>query len=282
MLENWRESLIAANLNIRSCMRLIDRTSLKTAFIVNVKNELVGSVSDGDIRRALLRDARMDDPVENIMNRNPSFCEASTAKDEIISILRELDIHCLPLISDGKVVGIESIVSAQIVEKKENPVFIMAGGFGTRLRPLTDNCPKPMLPLGNKPMLEHIIERLINQGFSRFIISTHFLANIITEYFNDGAEWGVRIEYVYESKPLGTAGALSLLPENLPDIPIIVLNGDILTDFNFNKLLKHHSKYNCDATMCVREIEHNVSYGVVEVKPSSLYIYVVSLKRKLL
>ena len=96
-------------------MRLIDRTSLKTAFIVNVKNELVGSVSDGDIRRALLRDARMDDPVENIMNRNPSFCEASTAKDEIISILRELDIHCLPLISDGKVVGIESIVSAQIV-----------------------------------------------------------------------------------------------------------------------------------------------------------------------
>lgn len=270
MLKNWKDSVMTPNTTIRRCMRIIDKTSLKTAFIINAENELVGSVSDGDIRRALLDDASMDDPVENIMNRNPSFCEASTTKAKIISLLRELDIFCLPLISDGKVVGIESIVSAQKVEKKENPVFIMAGGFGTRLRPLTDNIPKPMLPVGDKPMLEHIIEKFIEQGFSYFVLSTHFLPEVITDYFGNGSEWGVDIQYVYESEPLGTAGALSLLPVNLTNLPIIVLNGDILTDFNFDRLLEHHLKYKCDATMCLREIEHKVSYGVVEVEQGAV------------
>lgn len=266
MIENWKDSLIPAGTTIRICMRVIDKTSLKTAFIINEKTELIGSVSDGDIRRALLDDASMDDPVKNIMNRTPSYCAASTTKVEIIDLLRRLDIFCVPLIADNRIVGIESIVSAQVVEKKENPVFIMAGGFGTRLRPLTDNCPKPMLPVGKKPMLEHIVERLIQQGFVHFIFSTHFLPEVIKKHFGDGSQWGIEIDYVYEVEPLGTAGALSMLPSDLPKLPLIVLNGDVLTDLNFNKLLEHHVKYKLDATMCLREIEHKVSYGVVEVE----------------
>jgi dTDP-glucose pyrophosphorylase len=265
MIENWKESLINPDTTIRACMRVIDRNSLKTAFVVDGSNMLIGSVSDGDIRRGLLKNSSMEDPVSSVMNRAPAYCLLPTKKSDIIKLLKEMDILCLPLLSDGKIVGIESLDSAQRLEEKKNPVFVMAGGFGTRLRPLTDNCPKPMLPVGEKPMLEHIIERLKHQGFTNFYLSTHYMPEVITEYFGDGSRWNVRITYVHESKPLGTAGALSLLPKDIPDLPMIFLNGDVLTDLNFAKLLDHHETNMFDATMCLREIEHQVSYGVVEL-----------------
>lgn len=266
MIENWKESLVNPDTSIRICMRVIDRNSLKTAFVVDESNMLIGSVSDGDIRRGLLNNSSMEDPVSSVMNRGPAYCPLSTPKSGIIKLLEKMEIFCLPLLSDGKVVGIESIISAQKIEGKENPVFVMAGGFGTRLRPLTDNCPKPMLPVGEKPILEHIVERLKHQGFINFYLSTHYMPEVITEYFGDGSRWDVRITYVHENEPLGTAGALSLLPEDIPDLPIILLNGDVLTDLNFARLLEHHNSNKFDATMCLREIENQVSYGVVELE----------------
>ena len=172
-------------------------------------------------------------------------------------------------------------------------VILLAGGFGTRLRPLTDNCPKPLLKLGGKPILETIVESFISFGFHQFYISTHYMPDTIKEYFGDGSQWGVDIHYVHENEPLGTGGSLGLLPDTLPDLPILMMNGDLLTKIDFVQLLKYHETYQPVCTMCVREDEYKVPYGVVEAdgmkitslveKPTHKYfinagVYVVSRK----
>ena len=139
----------------------------------------------------------------------------------------------------------------------------MAGGFGTRLRPLTESCPKPMLKLGDKPILELIMLRFIHAGFHRFYISTHYLPEMIREYFGDGSKWNVNIRYVHEETPLGTGGALGLLPEDLPALPLILINGDVLTNVDFERVLEFHNKHNAAATMCVRDYEYQVPFGVI-------------------
>jgi NDP-sugar pyrophosphorylase family protein len=140
----------------------------------------------------------------------------------------------------------------------------MAGGFGTRLRPLTDNCPKPMLKVGGKPMLEILIDSFIKSGFNNFYISTHYLPEQIRDYFDDGSSKGVNITYVHEESPLGTGGALGLLPENMAKLPLVLINGDILTKVDFGKLIEFHDNNKAESTMCVREYEYQVPFGVVE------------------
>ena len=166
------------------------------------------------------------------------------------------DNHCL--------IGLETLHQVLQPKKQDNPVFIMAGGFGTRLRPLTDHCPKPMLHVGDKPMLEHLINQFISLGFHDFYISTHYMPEQISSYFGDGSEWNITITYVHEDSPLGTGGALGLLPKGLPKLPLIMMNGDVLTKVDFKRLLDHHQNNSFDATMCVREVEHQISFGVVE------------------
>jgi NDP-sugar pyrophosphorylase family protein len=141
----------------------------------------------------------------------------------------------------------------------------MAGGFGTRLRPLTDVCPKPLLEIGGKPILETILESFVGSGFRNFYISVHYRADQIKDYFGDGRRWGVLINYVEEHEPLGTAGALGLLPDNLPDLPMIVMNGDILTQIDFSRLLAYHNEHQGIATLCVRQYEYQIPYGVVSM-----------------
>jgi len=164
---------------------------------------------------------------------------------------------------DGRVIGLETL--QHLLEKKryDNPVFLMAGGFGTRLRPLTEHTPKPMLNVGTKPILETILNQFIDAGFYNFFISTHYKAEIVHAHFGDGSEWNVSIQYVHEKEPLGTAGALGLLPKNLPDLPIVMMNGDLLTKVDFLELLSFHNEQGCDATMCVREYDFQVPYGVI-------------------
>ncbi|WP_347361358.1 nucleotidyltransferase family protein, partial [Vibrio vulnificus] len=141
---------------------------------------------------------------------------------------------------------------------------LMAGGFGTRLRPLTDNCPKPMLKIGNKPILETVIRSFIKAGFVNFYISTHYMPELIHAHFGDGSEFGVNITYVHEESPLGTGGALGLLPNDLPkDLPLIMMNGDVLTKVDFQRLLDFHVSHDADATMCVREYDYQIPYGVI-------------------
>jgi NDP-sugar pyrophosphorylase family protein len=226
---------------------------------------LLGVVTDGDIRRGILSGIGLDSAVSEIMNCNPITACVSTPKRELVKLMEKKSILSIPLVENNVVVGLETLQHMFEVPEYNNPVFIMAGGFGTRLRPLTDNCPKPMLKIGNKPILETLIMSFKNSGFKNFYISTHFMPEQIHEYFGNGSNFDVNINYVHEDSPLGTGGALGLLPDDLPaDLPLIMINGDVLTKVDFQRLLAFHNEQNADATMCVREYDYQIPYGVIE------------------
>ena len=250
--------------SIREAMRAIELGTLRTVFVLSEQNKLIGSISDGDIRRGLLKDLNMSDSVLNIMNKNPIFLLDTSSKEDRIKLIKKLDLTCLPIISKNQeIIDVVTLRSLLKYEKRDNPVFIMAGGFGTRLKPLTNNCPKPMLPVGSKPILEHLINRLSTQGFYKLFISTHFLPQIIRDYFKSGKDWDVEITYVHEDIPLGTAGALSLL-KNPSELPLVMINGDVLTDIDFTRMIDFHTQNSFDCTICLRELEHQISFGVVD------------------
>ncbi|MEZ8943704.1 nucleotidyltransferase family protein [Vibrio sp. 10N.247.311.12] len=265
MINSWKRTILSPSKTIKTALEIIDSEALRVALVVDDDNRLLGVVTDGDVRRGLLMGKGLDSPVLEVMNSNPITAEASSSQEELIELMNKLDILFIPLIGDGKLTGLETLHGA-LVDKPsyENPVFIMAGGFGTRLRPLTDSCPKPMLKIGNKPILETVIRSFVKAGFVNFYISTHYMPEQIINHFGDGSELGIKITYVHEDEPLGTGGALGLLPESLPaDLPLILMNGDVLTKVDFQRLLNFHQEYQADATMCVREYEYQIPYGVI-------------------
>jgi dTDP-glucose pyrophosphorylase len=267
-MNNWKELCISSESDIRATLKIIEEGHPKIALVVDKELRLVGTATDGDIRRAIINGKSLDANITEAMNASPFWLPVNTAKSAILKTLSSNKLSCIPIIDKGKIVDL--IISEQQLNnvKLDNPVFLMAGGFGKRLRPLTDNCPKPMLKLNGRPMLETTILNFKKAGFHDFYISTHYLPNVIKNYFEDGSRWGVSIKYVFEKYPLGTGGALSLLPKNLPDLPLIVMNGDVLTNINFSKLLDFYQKEKADAVMCVREHHINIPYGVVKSKKS--------------
>lgn len=265
MSVEWKKVLVSPNISIREALSVIDTQAVRIAIVVNSSMELLGTVTDGDIRRGLLKEISLEDEVNQVMNSSSHYCDFSTPRKVLMQRMNEWDILAIPLCENGKVVGLSTLHDELTHPKKyNNPVFIMAGGFGTRLKPLTDNCPKPLLKVGDKPILETVLKRFIQAGFHDFYISTHFLPQMIRDYFGAGEKWGVSITYVHEEKPLGTGGALGLLPKSIPDLPVLVMNGDILSKIDFEAVLDSHYKNNADATMCVREYEYQVPFGVVE------------------
>ena len=262
----WKNALVKSNDSITIALDAINRGAIRSAFVVDSDMTLLGMVTDGDVRRALLQGVGLDVEVSSIMNVAPTVCQREHfSVDRVKALLETHHFLHLPIVEGNILVDVVSLEELHTTKVIDNPVFIMAGGFGTRLRPLTDNCPKPMLHVGGKPMLERIIDRFIRQGFHRFYLSTHFMANTIKDYFGDGSKWGVSIEYVHEEEPLGTGGALGLLPSNIGDLPLILMNGDILTKVSFSRLLDFHTARGVSATMCVREYEHRVPFGVVSI-----------------
>ncbi len=262
--KNWQNVLISPTDTIKHALKVIDQEALRVALVVE-KEKLLGVVTDGDIRRGILAGFGLEEPASQVMNKTPLTADSNLNTQELQQLMYDRDILSLPLVDkNGKLVGLKTLNETLKVQKRENPVFIMAGGFGTRLRPLTDNCPKPMLKVGGKPMLETLINNFKNYGFYRFYISTHYLPEIIENYFGDGSSFGIEITYVHEEKPLGTGGALSLLPKSLPKEPLIMINGDILTNVDFGKVLEFHIEQSCDATMCVRDYEIKIPFGVIE------------------
>lgn len=266
-MNEWRSIIINKNTTVREAMQVIDQGALRICLVCNQAQQLLGTVSDGDIRRGLLGRVDMNDPVTLVMNDKPHTASENDTREHCLAVMDQLSILVLPIVdSEGKLAGLETRHHAIHHPEFNNPVFIMAGGFGTRLRPLTDNCPKPMLKVGDKPMLEHLINRFMDLGFSNFYISTHYLPHVIRDHFGDGSQLGVRITYIHEEEPLGTGGALGLLPHDEIELPLIMMNGDVLTNLDFTKILQHHLDSDCDATMCVREYEYQVPFGVVESK----------------
>lgn len=263
MSYEWKNILLKPEQPIRDALQLIDSESLRIALVVDEEFRLLGVVTDGDVRRGLLNNLTISSPVSSIMNTKPLTAQLGTPRKELVKFMEREQLLAIPLIEGDKVAGLETLQRVGQYSKYQNPVFIMAGGFGTRLRPLTDNCPKPLLKIGDKPILEIVMNSFISAGFVNFYISTHYLPEMIRDHFGDGDKWNVKITYIHEDTPLGTGGALGLLPENVPDLPLILINGDVLTNVDFERVLDFHNKNNATATMCVRDYEYQVPFGVI-------------------
>ncbi|EGR0903999.1 nucleotidyltransferase family protein [Vibrio alginolyticus] len=261
----WQKTLISESSTIKQALEIINSEALRVAVVVDQDKKLLGMITDGDIRRGLLNELVLTDSVAKVMNSKPITAKKGTSKEHLVELMEKKQILSVPLLDeDKKVIGLETLHSALSKDKYLNPVFIMAGGFGTRLRPLTDHCPKPMLKIGGKPILETVIRNFIKAGFVNFYISTHYMPEQIHQHFGDGSDLGVNISYVHEDTPLGTGGAIGLLPEDMPrDLPLIMINGDVLTKVDFQRLLNFHMENNADATVCVREYDYQIPYGVI-------------------
>lgn len=264
---DWQKAIIRDHDSIEKAVAILDKASLRIVFVVDSESRLIGTVTDGDIRRGILRHLSLTRPVVHVMNDNPIVLPAHENRENILRIMRDKDILQIPLIDDaGRIVEVELL--QELVRKKNypNPVVIMAGGLGSRLRPLTNDLPKPMLRIGDTPMAERIINQLVDAGFTDLFLSIGYKKEVIREYFGDGSAWGAEIKYLEETEPRGTAGALMLLPESKRSRPILMMNGDILTKVDFQKLIDFHQADRADLTLCVREFEFQVPYGVVQIR----------------
>jgi dTDP-glucose pyrophosphorylase/predicted transcriptional regulator len=266
-MHKWQNIIIREDDTMETAIKVLNKEALRIVLVVNKYDQLVGTVTDGDIRRGLIKQMQMNVVITKIMFKNPIVVSVKETKESILSLMNSLGLLQIPIIdSDRRVVGLEVLQKLIKKNKYDNPVFLLAGGLGKRLKPLTDSTPKPMLKVGTKPILENILNQFISVGFHNFYISTHYMAEKVQKYFGDGSNWGVSINYVHEEKPLGTAGGLGLLPNNLIDLPILIMNGDLLTKIDFIELLNFHLQEGGDATMCVREFDFQVPYGVVNLK----------------
>lgn len=262
--------VLAADASIRDAMSCIDRNAKGIALIVDGKTRLLATVTDGDIRRALLDRVEPDAQVSVLIDRKsqePFPTPITAAKNTDVATLIELmtrnSLRHVPLVDDdGRLTGLA--VLNDLVKEIELPLkaVVMAGGFGTRLHPLTEETPKPMLPVGGRPLLEHVIDQLRACGIRRVNLATHYLADTISDHFGDGSRFGIEIDYVNEEQPLGTAGALALLEHS--DEPLLVINGDILTRVDYRAMLDFHHEYEAVMTVAVRREEVQLPFGVVE------------------
>ena len=265
------EILLKSTDSIQVAIEVLHAGGCRIALVIDGSGKLLGTVTDGDIRRALIKHVNMDFYVEKIMNTTPTTALRSENSEAIISKMMNRNLLHVPIIDEqGVLVGLETL--QHLIEKPsyDNLVLLMAGGFGARLHPLTENIPKTLLKVGNKPVLETIVLQFIDSGFNNFYISTHYKSEMIRDYFGNGNTNGITINYLSEKVPLGTAGSLGLLPKNIPDLPIIVMNGDLLTKVDFKNLLDFHNTNGGLATMCVREYDFQVPYGVVNVDDSKV------------
>ena len=263
MSYDWKQVVVAPSTTLQTALKQLDEGALRIVLVCDEAMHLQGVVTDGDVRRGLLRGVGLETPVSQVMNTQPITVTPETSRSDAVALMQSKSILAIPVVAEGRVIGLQTLQKLQSTSNYQNPVFIMAGGFGTRLRPLTDNTPKPMLKVGERPMLETLLLNFIKSGFSNFYISTHYLPHVIRDYFGDGSKWNVNITYVHEEQPLGTGGALGLLPESTPELPLIMVNGDVLTSVDFERVLDFHMTHHALATMCVREYDYQIPYGVI-------------------
>jgi dTDP-glucose pyrophosphorylase len=274
--ELWRTTLLHRSATVQAAIECLDRSGLQIVMVVDHDERMLGTITDGDIRRGLLRGLELASPIDSIVHRDPLVIPPQLGRDNVPQLMQANRIHQLPVTdADRRVVGLQVWDLLQASEARPNTVVIMAGGKGMRLRPHTENCPKPLLPVGGKPILEHIIERARDDGFEHFVLAIHYLGHMIEEYFGDGSRWGVSITYLREEQPLGTGGALSLLAPH-PSTPLLVTNGDVLADIRYGEVLDFHLRHTAAATMAVRSHEWQHPFGVVETQG----VDIVSFKEK--
>lgn len=262
----WRQALLPVDSTIQQAILNLNQAAIKIVLVVNSVGRLEGTISDGDIRRGLLRGVNLNSLITSVIRRNPLVVPPELGRDLVMQLMVANKIQQIPVVDAlHHVVGLHLWDDITEPINRLNPMVIMAGGKGTRLRPHTETCPKPMLPVAGKPMLEHIIARAKTEGFSRFVLAIHYLGHMIEDYFGNGDRFQVRIDYLREQSPLGTAGALGLLDPR-PELPFVVTNGDVLTDIRYGELLDFHSRHEATATMAVRLHEWQHPFGVVQTE----------------
>lgn len=267
---------ISMSSTINDALRVIDIGRMQIALIVDEKDILLGTLTDGDIRRGLLNGLDLNSPIENIIFKKPTVAQENDSKEKILNLALSKNLRQIPIVDNNKkILGIHEIEEFIKPKKKLNKVVLMAGGIGERLRPLTENTPKPMLQVGNRPILHTIVEKFSNCGFEDIFMCVNYKSKIIQDYFGDGKKFGVNIEYVQENQKMGTAGALSLLKGKLNE-PFFVMNGDLLTTLDFEKMLDFHLDNKSKATMCVRQYKFEIPFGVVSLNNENI----VSLEEK--
>jgi len=256
--------------SIREAMACIDRNSKEIALVVDPQGYLLGTVTDGDIRRAILAAVDLDSPVNDLLenrackrNPRPVTAPLGTSEAELLRVMKQGFLRHIPLLDEqGRLVDL--VLLRDLVKGGELSLqaVVMAGGFGNRLRPLTETLPKPMLPVGDKPLLELIIGQLRESGIRSVHVTTHYKGEVIEKYFGDGRGHGVEMNYVGEGEPLGTAGALCRLADCSE--PLLVINGDVLTSVDFRAMLNFHEEHAADMTIAVKQHDIEVPYGVIE------------------
>jgi dTDP-glucose pyrophosphorylase len=267
-MKNWKDALIGPTATLINVMRMLDEVALQIAIVVDEDGCLLGTVTDGDLRRGLLSGRNLNSTVDLVMNTTPFISSATDEREDIIDVMQARDLQHIPLVDERScVLGLFTI--DEILRNPELPnwAVIMAGGVGSRLYPLTEHLPKPLLNIGERPILETIISHLKKSGFDNILLSVNYKAEMIREYFGDGDNFGIHIEYLTEDEPLGTAGALGLIDKQHPllEQPFLVMNGDVLTEMDFSRIIHFNDSESALATMCVREYFNEIPFGVVQL-----------------
>ena len=270
MITAVEQLFVSPSQAIRECLLVLDKRGEGIVLAVDSERRLLGTITDGDVRRALLADLDLDSPAQVLLDRRdsaraaPLSASVGMPNDELLALMDASTLRHIPLVDDhGRVVDIALL--RNLAKPRDLPVsaVVMAGGYGTRLRPLTEGLPKPMMPVDGRPIMERILEQLRDAGVRRVSITTHYKKEMISEHFGDGQDFGVDISYVEEDEPLGTAGALGLVESTTE--PLLVINGDILTGLDFRAMLSFHQDHGADMTVAVKRHELEVPYGVVEI-----------------
>lgn len=270
---DWQKAVLPLNSKIREAIQVLDDVSLKIVLITDSTGALIGTISDGDIRRGLLKGLDLESPIQTIVHHDALVVPPNLNRDVVMQFMTANKIQQIPIVDEKmQVVGLHVWDQINAPAKRSNIMVIMVGGRGSRLYPQTENCPKPLLPIAGKPILEHIIERAKLEGFSHFILAIYHLGHMIEEYFGNGDALGIKIEYLREESPLGTAGALSLL-NPLPKSAFVVTNGDVITDIHYGELLDFHTQHGAFATMAVRVHEWQNPFGVVQTQGMEIIGY---------
>ena len=266
VMQKWQNALLSVDSTIEEAIHNLNQSTLQIIMVIDQDDKLLGTITDGDIRRGLLRGMTLNSKIDSVINYNALVAPQNMSRELVLTLLKSNKIHQLPIVDSGHhVIGLHLLDDLSQPHRRDNLMVVMAGGLGSRLKPYTENCPKPLLLVAGKPILEHIICRAKDDGFQNFKIAVHYLGHMIEDYFRNGELWQLNIEYIKEKFPLGTAGALKLISPK-PTNAFLVSNGDILTDISYGKLLDYHMHHNAIATMAVRQHEWTHPFGVVQTK----------------
>lgn len=261
-MTSWKDFIINKNFTIKEAMLLLNTHAGNCLYVADLDNKVLGSITDGDIRRALLDSKSLTDNITLAMKANYHFCMVNTSEKDRTALINKYNVQSLPVLDENLHI-VDIFTLNKSCNNSDIPVVLLAGGMGTRLGDITKHTPKPMVEVAGEPILLRIINKLKEFGFSNFFISVNYKAEIIENYFQNGKNFNCKISYLKENKRLGTAGPLSLLEKQ--DGPILIMNGDLLTYVNIHKILCFHREHNAKVTMCTRSYEMQVPFGVVNI-----------------